>query len=143
MTTQVREISRTSAAATGSVLKLLRLEGLAVAAVTAVLYARTGAGWWLFAALWLTPDLSMLGYLRGSCWGARCYNAVHTYVLPGALAVSALLLGVHALLPVALIWVNHIGVDRLMGFGLKYSDGFGFTHLGGLGKRNATLPARS
>ena len=143
MTTEVREISRTSAAATGSVLKLLRLEGLAVAAVTAALYARTGASWWLFAALWLTPDLSMLGYLRGSCWGARCYNAVHTYVLPGALAASALLLGVHALLPVALIWANHIGVDRLMGFGLKYSDGFRFTHLGGLGKRNATLPARS
>ena len=42
---------------------LLRLEGLAVAAVTAVLYARTGASWWLFAALWLMPDLSMLGYL--------------------------------------------------------------------------------
>ena len=62
-----------------------------MAAVSAVLYARTGASWWLFAALWLTPDLSMLGYLAGSCWGARSYNAVHTYVVPGALALSALL----------------------------------------------------
>ena len=129
-------MSRTSAAVTGSVLTLLRLEGLAVAVVSAVLYARTGASWWLFAALWLVPDLSMLGYLAGSCWGARSYNAVHSYVVPGVLALSALLLHAHAILPIALIWVNHIGVDRLMGYGLKYSDGFGWTHLGRLGKRD-------
>ncbi len=140
MVTPGNEISRTSAAVTGSVLTLLRLEGLAVAAVSAVLYARTGASWWLFAALWLTPDLSMLGYLASSCWGARCYNAAHTYVVPGALAVCALLFNAPALLPFALIWVNHIGVDRLMG--LKYSDGFGWTHLGRLGKRGLILRAR-
>src|SRR5579862_2745201 len=126
-----------------SVLFLLRLEGLAVAGVSAALYAKTGASWWLFAALWLTPDLSMLGYLASSCWGARCYNAVHTYVVPVALALSALLLKAPALLPFALIWANHIGVDRLLGYGLKYSDGFGFTHLGLLGKRSTTAPARS
>jgi hypothetical protein len=143
MGTSVKEMSRTSAAVTGSVLTLLRLEGLAVAAVTAALYAQTGASWWLFAALWLTPDLSMLGYLAGSCRGARTYNALHSYVAPGALAVSALMFKAHALLPFALIWMNHIGVDRLLGYGLKYSDGFGFTHLGRLGRRSATLPARS
>jgi hypothetical protein len=125
------------------VLTLLRLEGLAMAAVTAVLYAKTGASWWLFAALWLTPDLSMLGYLAGPCWGARFYNAVHTYVVPAALAISALLLKTPALLPFTLIWVNHIGVDRLLGYGLKYSDGFGFTHLGLLGKRSSTVPVQS
>jgi len=142
MATQVNTKTRSSAAVTGSVLTLLRLEGLAVAAVTAVLYARTGASWWLFASLWLTPDLSMLGYLAGSCWGARCYNAVHSYVVPGALALSALLVHAPALLPIALIWTNHIGVDRLLGYGLKYSDGFGWTHLGRLGKPDATVPAR-
>ena len=143
MATQVKEMSRTTGTVTGSVLTLLRLEGLAVAAVTAVLYAKTGASWGLFAALWLTPDLSMLGYLAGSCWGARCYNAAHTYVVPGALAASALLLNAPALLPFALIWMNHIGVDRLLGYGLKYSDGFGFTHLGLSGKRSSTAPSRS
>lgn len=143
MATQVNEISRSAPTVNGSVLILLRLEGLAVAAITAVLYARTGASWGLFAALWLVPDLSMLGYLAGSCRGARIYNAVHTYVLPGALALSALLLQVHSLLPLALIWINHIGVDRLLGYGLKYSDGFGVTHLGRLGKRSATSLART
>jgi hypothetical protein len=142
MTSQVTETSRTTGTVTGTVLALLRLEGLAVASVTAVLYARTHASWWLFAALWLTPDLSMLGYLVSSCWGARCYNVAHTYVVPAALALSALLLNVPALLPFALIWVNHIGVDRLMGYGLKYSDGFGWTHLGRLGKRSLILPVK-
>jgi hypothetical protein len=142
MATQANTILRPGAAVSGSVLTLLRLEGLAVAAVSAVLYARTGAHWWLFAALWLTPDLSMLGYLAGSCWGARSYNAVHSYVVPAALALSAYLLSAPAVLPFALIWANHIGVDRLMGYGLKYSDGFGWTHLGRLGKRDVTVPAR-
>jgi hypothetical protein len=109
---------------------LLRLEGLAVGAVSAVLYARTGTSWWLFAALWLAPDLSILGYLAGPCRGSRVYNAAHTYILPITLAVCAVLLRANALLPFALIWVNHIGVDRLMGYGLKFSNGFDWTHLG-------------
>jgi hypothetical protein len=107
----------------------LRLEGLAAAAFSAVLYARTGASWWLFAALWLAPDLSMLGYLAGPCNGAKIYNAIHTYVTPATLAVCGMLLGAPAVMPIALIWVNHIGVDRLLGYGLKYPAGFGWTHL--------------
>jgi len=108
---------------------LLRLEGIAATALSAVFYARTGASWWLFAALWLLPDLSMLGYLAGPHLGARIYNAIHSYVTPATLAVSGLLLGSPALLPYALIWMNHIAVDRLLGFGLKSPAGFKFTHL--------------
>lgn len=119
----------------GSPLLLLRLEGLAVAAITLLLYARTGASWWLFAGLWLAPDLSMLGYLINACWGARIYNAVHTYVVPVTLAFAALALGASAQLPIALIWINHIAIDRLMGYGLKYATGFGWTHLGQLGRK--------
>ena len=125
----------------GTVRSLLRLEGLAVAVVASILYARTGSSWWLFAALWLVPDLSMLGYRVSSCWGARCYNAVHTYVVPLFLGVTALLLHADRLLPFALIWINHIAVDRLLGYGLKYSNGFGWTHLGRLGKQPALTPA--
>jgi len=119
-----------------SVLFLLRFEGLAMAVFSAVLYARTGASWWLFAALWLAPDLSMLGYFAGSCWGARIYNAFHTYVTPAALALCALLLQAPLALAIALLWGNHIGVDRLLGFGLKYADGFGYTHLDRPGKQH-------
>jgi hypothetical protein len=125
----------------GSVRILLRLEGLAVAALTFALYARTGASWWLFAALWLLPDLSMLGYLYSPCWGARIYNAAHTYVLPAVLVLFALGSRTDMLLPIALIWINHIAIDRLLGCGLKYSIGFGWTHLGRLGKQRESIQA--
>jgi hypothetical protein len=121
---------------------ILRLEGLAAVALSAVFYARTGASWWLFAVLWLTPDLSMLGYLAGPKLGARIYNAIHSYVTPATMAVVGLLLGSPVLLPYALIWMNHIGVDRLLGYGLKYPAGFKFTHLGKLsGKRVEAIQA--
>ena len=126
--------SRHTLHARDSVLLLLRLEGLAVALVSVGLYARSGHSWWLFAALWLVPDLSMLGYQLGPCWGARIYNTAHTYVLPLLLAFTALALGTRGLLPFALIWINHIGVDRLLGYGLKYANGFAWTHLGRLGR---------
>ncbi len=121
--------------------RTLRLEGLAIAAVAAALYARTGASWWLFAALWLVPDLSMLGYLINACWGARIYNSIHSYAAPAMLAACALLLpGAGHLLPFALIWANHIAVDRLLGYGLKSPQGFGWTHLGRVGRTSkATL----
>jgi hypothetical protein len=120
-----------------SVVLLQRLEGLTAAAVAALLYARTGASWWIFAGLWLVPDLSMLGYLVSACTGARVYNAYHNFVAPVTLAVGAVLSHLHGLwLPVALIWINHIGVDRALGYGLKYADGFGWTHLGRLGKKS-------
>lgn len=116
-----------------SIVLLLRLEGLAVAVGTAALYARTGASWWLFAALWLAPDLSIIGYLGKPCRAARIYNAFHSYIGPGVLGLMGFLLHAHMALPLALIWTNHIGVDRLLGYGLKYSDGFGWTHLGLIG----------
>jgi hypothetical protein len=116
----------------------LRMEGFAVVVLSAVLYARTGASWWLFAGLWIVPDLSMLGYLAGSCWGARTYNAIHTYLTPATLAVLALLLHQRSLLPIALVWFNHIGLDRMLGYGLKYPAGFAWTHLGHIaGRANA------
>jgi Domain of unknown function (DUF4260) len=136
--TSVQDRSGQVLGARDSVVVLLRLEGLAVAALTLVFYARSGQSWWLFAAVWLVPDLSMLGYLYSPCWGARIYNAVHTYVLPAVLVLFALVFGTTAaVIPFALIWINHIAVDRLLGFGLKYSNGFGWTHLGRAGSQDA------
>lgn len=107
----------------------MRWDGLAAATVSALLYARTGASWWMFAALWLVPDLSMFGYLAGRFVGARIYNAIHAYATPLTLAACALVLHADPLLPIALIWINHIAVDRLLGYGLKYPSGFKDTHL--------------
>ena len=115
------------------VMQWLRLEGLAVAALAAVLYARTGASWWWFAGLWLVPDLSFLAFFGGSRIGSYAYNTMHSYLMPAAFAVVVLLLHREMILPYALIWFNHIGVDRMLGYGLKYPGAFGQTHLKHLG----------
>jgi len=117
----------------GGVRILLRLEGLAVLGVALTAYSQTGAGWRLFAILFLVPDLSVLAYLAGKRAGAIAYNTAHCYILPLAL-VGASLFGYSELEPYALIWIAPIGFDRALGFGLKYSSGFGHTHLGLLGR---------
>ena len=38
------------------------------------------------------------------------------------------------ILSIAMIWLAHIGIDRALGYGLKYEAGFGFTHLGRIGR---------
>ena len=115
---------------------LLRLEGAAALALAAGLYGTHGGGWALFALLLLAPDLSALGYLAGPAAGAAWYNAAHTYLVPAAMGAVGLATG-HTSLPLlALIWTAHIGMDRLLGYGLKYPDGFKRTHLDGLGKQD-------
>ena len=112
---------------------LLRLEGIVLAAGSLYMYHRIGANWWLFAILILLPDLSMLGYLAGTRVGAIAYNAFHVTLGPLICAALGFLLPSFDLLSVALIWAAHIGVDRALGYGLKYAAGFGFTHLGRIG----------
>ena len=113
----------------------LRVEGAVALAAAVVAYAFLDASWWLFAALFLVPDLGMLGYLAGPRFGTLAYNLAHTTVLPALLAGLALAFGWPAVLPVAAIWVAHIGFDRMLGYGLKLPTGFHDTHLGRLGRR--------
>jgi len=124
-------------AVTGAPRALLRLEGALMLMAATAAYAHLGAGWKLFAALFLLPDLSMLGYLSGPRAGALAYNAGHSYIGPALLAAAALWSGHAALLPCALIWIAHVGFDRMLGYGLKYGSSFGATHLGSLGRREA------
>lgn len=113
---------------------LLRIEGLMVFAAAVAGFHLLGGNWWLFAALILAPDLSMLGMLAGPKAGARAYNLAHTYALPAVLSGIAWAAGALWLLPFALIWVAHIGLDRALGYGLKYPESFHATHLGQIGK---------
>ena len=107
---------------------LLRLEGTAVFITAVVLYAQSGFSWWWFALLLLAPDLAMLGYLHSEALGSLAYNVVHTYVLPLALGLAAMLLNFELGWQLAIIWLAHIGMDRFVGYGLKYPNGFKITH---------------
>ena len=123
-----------SGAASGAVRTLLRLEGLALFAGMTLLYAFWGGPWWLYAVLFLAPDLSFVAYLLGPKVGAWVYNAAHSEIIPLAMLTAGFGFAPPLLLSVALIWLAHIGADRALGYGLKYSAGFGFTHLGRIGR---------
>lgn len=122
-------------AATGGLRTLLRLEGLTLFVGMTLLYAVWDGSWWVYAILFLAPDLSFLGYLAGPKAGAILYNAAHSYLAPVALITAGFALSSPLVLSVAMIWLAHIGLDRALGFGLKYFAGFVFTHLGRIGKR--------
>jgi hypothetical protein len=111
---------------------LLRLENLALAITAGLAFHAVGGNWVLFAILFLAPDLLMLGYLAGPSIGARLYNLAHTYVAVALLSALAWTTGFEWWLQIALIWCVHIGLDRALGFGLKYPSGFADTHLGQL-----------
>lgn len=108
---------------------LLRLEGVAFLVASIFFYRQSHASWVLFAVLFLAPDLFMLGYLVNARVGAAAYNMVHTLFVPGVLIVVAILVARSEFLPLALIWTAHIGLDRMLGFGLKYPTRFKDTHL--------------
>ncbi len=115
----------------------LRAENAVVAVVSLVAYYHFGAGWGLFAALILAPDLSALGYLVNKRVGALCYNLAHSYVWPATLMLAGVTLA-EADLPLALgiIWATHIAIDRAVGYGLKSRADHHETHLGRMGKQS-------
>jgi hypothetical protein len=119
---------------TGAPRMLLRLEGAAVLAGAIVGYRALGGSWLLFALLFLTPDLSLLGYLGGARIGAALYNAAHTYLGPALVASLGLTTVGPGAWPIALIWAAHLGMDRAVGLGLKYPSAFRDTHLGTVGR---------
>jgi len=108
---------------------LLRLEGLALAAAAVVLYFHEDFGWILFVALILAPDLSFAGYAFGPKVGAIAYDALHTEIFPIALGAVGVVADSGGATKLALIWLAHIGADRLFGYGLKYPTAFKDTHL--------------
>jgi hypothetical protein len=108
---------------------LLRTEGLFIFVLCLYLYRSTGAPWWKFFLLFLWPDLFMLGYLVSVRVGSSLYNLVHSYSLPLALVAIGIYRVNTSFLAFALIWIAHIGVDRALGYGLKYPTFFKDTHL--------------
>jgi hypothetical protein len=113
---------------------LLKLEGFAVFLLALALYWQQSFSWSLFWSTVLLPDLALFGYLVNAKVGARLYNIMHSKLLPSALAVVSIAMGNALFSALALIWFMHIGFDRMLGYGLKYPEGFKVTHLGAIGK---------
>jgi hypothetical protein len=108
---------------------LLHVEGAVVAGAALALYFHAGYPWWLLVVLALAPDLAAVGYLAGPRVGAAAYDLAHTYAIPVVLATAGVIAGSDLPVELGLIWFVHIGVDRALGYGLKYPTGFKDTHL--------------
>jgi hypothetical protein len=113
---------------------LRRAEGLAVAVAMGAVLWQIGPPWWLVVLGLVAPDLALAGKLAGPRVGAAVYNATHTYLGPLLLAGVWALGGGGMAGALAALWALHIGVDRALGFGLKYPSGFRDTHLGRFGR---------
>ena len=92
----------------------------------------------MFALLFLAPDLSFIAYLADERVGAIVYNAAHSYMAPVTLLTLGFGFASPLTLSIAMIWLAHIGIDRALGYGLKYFAGFSFTHLGRIGRLGKT-----
>lgn len=112
----------------------LQLEELALFGLAVYLFGLLEFPGWLFAVLFLTPDVSMLGYLHNPRTGAFIYNLVHHKGTAVVLYITGILLSLAWLQFAGLLLLGHSSLDRVFGYGLKYPDAFKHTHLGWIGQ---------
>ncbi|HWK98894.1 MAG TPA: DUF4260 domain-containing protein [Parapedobacter sp.] len=116
--------------------RTLKLEQFALLIACYVASIQLAHPWWLFLALLLLPDISMVGYAINNWWGALLYNLFHHQ----GVAVAVIGIGWYANQPYVLlagiVLLGHSAMDRALGYGLKYITGFQNTHLGKIGRNN-------
>jgi hypothetical protein len=119
----------------GPPLRILRSEGLVLLASALTAYVvGLDQPWWLVPLLLFVPDLLMVGYARSHRVGAWLYNLGHSYPAPALTLALGLVADSPLWQGVALVWFAHIGMDRALGYGLKYESDFKDTHLGRIGR---------
>jgi len=125
---------------------VLKSEELAMWMLSIIALLFSDVEWWWYLIMFIGPDISMLGYLIGNKVGAWSYNLFHHK----GIAILIVLLGFAFNLPndgptsipdtIFLVYLGislfgHSSMDRFFGYGLKYENGFKFTHLGEIGKK--------
>ncbi|MEO8514497.1 MAG: DUF4260 domain-containing protein [Ignavibacteria bacterium] len=113
---------------------ILKLEEFGMLILALYLFSLLDFSWWLFALLFLAPDIGMLGYLANAKIGAFTYNIFHHKGIAVLLYLTGIYLNSPVLMFTGLLLFAHSSFDRILGYGLKYSDNFKSTHLGNLVK---------
>ncbi|HEX5590151.1 MAG TPA: DUF4260 family protein [Candidatus Limnocylindrales bacterium] len=112
----------------------LRLEGVLAFAWGVILWILLNQPLPLFLVLLLVPDVSMVGYLRGPHLGAILYNLVHNWATAGLVLLLGLVAQSGLVTLAGVVLLAHTGIDRALGYGLKYPTTFQDTHLGRIGR---------
>lgn len=113
---------------------LIKLEELAMLVLSIFLLWNSDASWVWYLLLFIGPDIGMIGYSINNKVGAACYNLFHHKGIAVAVFVAGIYLNNDLLQKIAVVLFGHSSFDRMLGYGLKYNDGFKFTHLGIIGK---------
>ena len=116
---------------------IIKLEEAGILLLSVYLYTFLGYPVWLFLALFLAPDIGMLGYLVNSRVGAFTYNIFHHKGIAILLYLAGFYLNQPVIQLTGIIMLGHSSFDRILGYGLKYKDNFKNTHLGTIGKGSA------
>jgi len=114
----------------------LKLEEAMMLALSLFLFQQENFSWTWFAILFFAPDLGMSGYLVNSKIGAATYNIAHHKGLAVLIYLTGIYFSVPQLEFAGILLFAHSSFDRILGYGLKYSDSFHHTHLGMIGKVN-------
>lgn len=78
----------------------------------------------------------MLGYLFNSKFGGYLYNFFHHQLLGIFLLLVGSIFLIKPLLFWGIIFLAHSNMDRIFGYGLKYTNSFKNTHLGPIHNSN-------
>jgi len=113
---------------------ILRLEELGMFVLAIFLFSQLSYQWWWFLVLLLLPDIGMLGYVINTKIGASSYNIFHHKGLAILIYFLGIYFEIELLKLIGVILFAHATMDRIFGYGLKYSDSFKNTHLGKIGK---------
>jgi hypothetical protein len=115
---------------------ILKVEEAAMTALGIYFLTRYNLGlpFWIWAVIFFSPDISMLGYLVNTKIGAFSYNLFHHKGIAIVLAFAGYYLQNDLLTAIGILLFAHASFDRIWGYGLKYADSFKNTHLGSLEK---------
>lgn len=89
----------------------------------------------------LLPDFSAVGYLVNARVGAVTYNIVHNSTIAGVALGLGWWLHSRFLVLTGAVLLAHVGLDRVLGYGLKLPSGFQDTHLVRIGRGQRDLDA--
>ncbi len=114
---------------------VLKLEEAAMFGISIYALSLFGVEWWWYLLLFLGPDISMAGYAAGNRIGAISYNLFHHKGIAIAVFAAGWILNNVLLQQTGIVLFGHSSMDRMFGYGLKYANGFKYTHLGEIGKK--------
>ena len=116
-----------------------RIEAGAIFLASLYLYIHLDFNLLIFVLLLFVIDIFMLGYLFNPMIGAYTYNLGHSMIFPPLLFALGYATDARLVIGFSLIWFAHIGLDRGLGYGLKFTSGFKDTHLGQIGADKSKL----